>query len=333
MFLKSFKKFKTKAIFGLLSLFIMPTSILAYSDYLIPGGENIGIELDSKGVMIVGLYKIGNDSPGLDASLKVGDIIQKVDDKSVTNIDELAAKIDQNCSTVKLTYLRNNKVAEANLKLSKDENGVCKTGLYVKDKISGIGTLTFIDPDTKLFGALGHEIIEKTTGKILEIKDGKIFSSEVTGIDRSENGVPGEKNAKLNTDDIKGSISENTTQGIFGEYTNTLPNKTKKKVASTDEIHTGKATIMTVLDGTEVKEYAIEITKINNNMSQKNKNILFTITDQELLEKTGGIVQGMSGSPIIQDDKIVAAVTHVVVNDPTRGYGIFITNMLEEAEN
>jgi len=159
------------------------------------------------------------------------------------------------------------------------------------------------------------------------IRDGNV------SIIDSENGVPGEKNARLNANEITGTIDENTTQGIFGDYTNTLPNKKQYKVAKPNEIHTGKATLMTVLNGTEVKEYEINITKINNNMSQKNKNILFTITDSELLEKTGGIVQGMSGSPIIQDEKIIAAVTHVVVNDPTRGYGIFITNMLEEAEN
>lgn len=333
MFLKSFKNFKTKTILGLLSLFIMPTSTLAYSEYLIPGGENIGIELNSKGVMVVGHYKVGESYPGKDASLNVGDIISKVNGHDVANITELIDVIKDNCDTAKLTYIRNNKELESNLKLSKDENGVCKTGLYVKDKISGIGTLSFIDPNTKIFGALGHEIIEKTTGKILEIKDGKIYSSTVTGIDRSENGIPGEKNAQLNASEINGFIDENTTQGIFGNYTNSLPDKKQYKVAKPDEIHTGKATLMTVLNGKEIKEYEINITKINNNMSQKNKNILFTITDNELLEKTGGIVQGMSGSPIIQDEKIIAAVTHVVVNDPTRGYGIFITNMLEEAEN
>lgn len=333
MFFKSFKNFKTKTILSLLSLFIMPASTLAYSEYLIPGGENIGIELNGKGVMVVGLYKVGDSYPGREASLNVGDIIQNVNGNNVTNITELIHAIQDKCDSAKLTYLRNNKVLESTLKLSKDENGVCKTGLYVKDKISGIGTLSFIDPNTKIFGALGHEIIEKTTGKILEIKDGKIYSSTVTGIDRSENGVPGEKNARLNANEITGTIDENTTQGIFGNYTDSLPNKEQKKIGNPDEIHTGKATLMTVLDGTEVKEYEINITKINNNMSQKNKNILFTITDEELLEKTGGIVQGMSGSPILQDDKIIATVTHVVVNDPTRGYGIFITNMLEEAEN
>lgn len=316
----------------LLSLFIMPTSILAYSDYIYSGGENIGIELNSKGVMIVGLYKVENDYPGKNANLKVGDIITTVNDRAVNNITEMVDAINTSNTDAKITYKRNNEVFNTKLKLSKDASGVCKTGLYVKDSITGIGTLSFIDPNTKLFGALGHEIQEKTTGKILEIKDGKIFASDVTGIERSENGVPGEKNARFYSGKVNGTIYENTTQGIFGNYTSPLPNKKLYKVAQPSEIKKGPAKIQTVLSGSDIKEYNIEITKINNNMSQKTKNILFNITDQQLLEKTGGIVQGMSGSPIIQNDKIIAVVTHVVVNDPTKGYGIFITNMLEEAE-
>lgn len=333
MFQKFLKNLKTSTIIILLSLFIMPTSILAYSEYVIPGGENIGIELNSKGVMIVGLYKVGNDYPGKKANLKVGDLIQSVNGKPVSNIDELVSAINASDDTANITYMRNHTKAQTNLSLTKDNQGVCKTGLYVKDSISGIGTLSFIDPNTKLFGALGHEIIEKATGKILEIKDGKIFSSDVTSIERSENGTPGEKNATFQTDQQTGTVKENTSQGIFGHYTDTLPTKKPYKVAQPSEVKTGSAKLLTVLSGTEVKEYSIEITKINNNMSQKNKNILFSITDKTLLDTTGGIVQGMSGSPIIQDDKIIAVVTHVVVNDPTKGYGIFITNMLEEAEN
>lgn len=329
MFLRKFKKLKLAI---LLTLSIMPTSILAYSEYIIPGGENIGIELNSKGVMIIGLYKIENSYPGKDANLKVGDVITSINDENISTIDELVKTINTSSDTVKLEYTRDNKKLETNLRLTKDENGVCKTGLYVKDSISGIGTLSFIDPNTKLFGALGHEIIEKSTGEILEIKDGKIFTSDVTSIDRSENGVPGEKNAKLNQNEITGDVFENTNKGIFGTYTETLPNKKTYKVAKPEEIKTGSATILTVLSGTKIKEYKIEINKINDN-NEDTKNLKFTITDNELLKQTGGIIQGMSGSPIIQNDKIIAVVTHVVVNNPTQGYAIFITKMLEEAES
>ena len=330
-----FKKIKKSFIVLLLSLFIMPISALAYSDYLIAGGENIGIEIHSKGIMIVGVYQVENTYPATEAGLKIGDIITTIDGETVSNIEEMVTKVNQhkNEGTIKIGYLRDDILKNTKLKLYRDSNQIYKTGLYVKDSISGIGTLTFIDPETKLFGALGHEIIEKATGKILEIKDGKIFESDVTSIHPSTNGVPGEKNAKFHYEQVNGTILENTQQGIFGNYTGNLNGKKTYAVATPDEVQKGKAKIMTVLSGNTIEEYEITITKIDKNAKQKTKNIVFEITDQELLKKTGGIIQGMSGSPIIQNDKIIGAVTHVVVDNPQKGYGIFITNMLEEAEN
>ena len=164
------------------------------------------------------------------------------------------------------------------------------------------------------------------------MKNGQILKSTVTNIERSENGSPGSKNAQLEFDQIKGQIAENTSSGIFGKYTDIIPSRKAYKVASVSDIKKGEAKILTVVDGEEIKEYSINITKINKN-DKNNKNLLFEITDPELLEKTGGIVQGMSGSPIIQGDFIIGAVTHVVVDDPTKGYGILITNMLKEGEN
>ena len=214
----------------------------------------------------------------------------------------------------------------------KDTNDVYKTGLYVKDSINGVGTLTFIDPNTKLYGALGHEIIEKTTGQKLEIKDGKIYNSTVTSITRSSDGNPGEKNAKYDTTEIYGNVTENTSSGIFGEYSDAIPDKKLYKVASSSDIKLGEAKILTVINEEEVEEFTINILNVAID-ERTTKNILFEVTDKTLLEKTGGIVQGMSGSPIVQGDAIIGAVTHVVVDDPTKGYGIFITTMLEEAEN
>ena len=326
-----FKKFKKACLTLLLSLFIIPINALAYSDYVIAGGENIGIELKAKGIIVVGVYKVGDNYPASEAGIKVGDIITSINDETVANISELSSKINtRGEDNIKIGYIRNNISDYTNLKLYKD-NDVYKTGLYVKDSISGIGTLTYIDPNTRLFGALGHEIIEKSTGKILEVKDGKIYASSVTNIEPSVNGVPGEKNAKLNSDEVLGDIFENTSKGIFGNYK--LETNTGKlyKVGKISDIKKGDAIIRTVIDKENVEEFTINIIKINNN--GETKNIVFEITDKKLLEKTGGIVQGMSGSPIIQGDFIIGAVTHVVVDDTTKGYGILITNMLEEAEN
>ena len=284
--------------------------------------------------MVAGMYKVNNTYPAKEAGLRVGDIILSINGHKVSSINELIERIDKSASngTVRIGYSRNNQQMFTTLSLFKDQNNVYKTGLYVKDTVTGIGTLSFIDPKTKIFGALGHEIIEKTTGKILEIKDGKIFDSSVTSIERSENGNPGEKNAKFYSNNIKGKVNKNTSRGIFGQYLAELPNKKIYKVAQPSDVRLGEAKLLTVLKEKEVKEYDIEIIRINNNFNQKTKNFLLQIIDKELLETTGGVVQGMSGSPIIQDEYIIGAITHVVIDDPTKGYGIFITNMLEEAE-
>lgn len=330
-----FKKLKKSFLLLLLSLFIIPINALAYSDYIIAGGENIGIEIHSKGVMIVGLYQVENKYPATEAGLKIGDIITTIEGENVSSVEDMVQKINthKNKGTIQIGYSREKQELNTHLNLYKDETGVYKTGLYVKDSITGIGTLTFVDPGNHTFGALGHEIIEKSTGRILEIKDGRIFESNVTSITPSKDGIPGEKNAEFHYEKVNGTISENTTKGIFGTYTGELEGKTKYKVATPDEVKKGSAKIRTVLEDKTIHEYEISITKIDRNAKQKTKNIVFEITDPVLLEKTGGIVQGMSGSPIIQDDLIIGAVTHVVVDNPQKGYGIFITNMLEEAED
>lgn len=317
-----------KALISLL-LFI-PSIVLAYSDYVYVGGENIGIELKADGVLIVGFYKVNDIYIANEAGLQIGDRITFINDEKVTSIYDLTNKIKASNGNINITYVRDNQIKTAALNLPK-ENDTYKTGIYVKDSITGIGTLTYIDPNTKLFGALGHEIIDSRTGEILSISGGSIYDSKVTDIEPSSNGVPGEKNAQINTESINGTIFENTIKGIFGNYTNDFDDSKLYKVAKPDEIKTGKATILTVLEDDVVKEYEIEITKISKN--QDTKNLSFKITDSELLQKTNGIVQGMSGSPIIQDDYIIGAVTHVVVDNPHKGYGIFITSMLEEGEN
>ena len=329
-----FKKIKNTIFLLFLTTLIIPTYVLAYSDRIIAGGENIGIELNSSGIIIVGTYSINNINPAKEAGLQNGDKIIKINNKDVDNISNMLSVIEESNNKEKLsiTYLRGTKENTANIKLVKSDDNIYKTGLYVKDSITGVGTLTYIDPNTKLFGALGHEIIEKNTGQKLEIKDGKIYSSTVTGVTRSSIGSPGEKNARYDSSKVFGKVFENTNKGIFGTYTSEIPNKNLYSVAKVEDISTGKASIFTVIDNDKVEEFTINILKINKNDSVT-KNILFEVTDERLLQVTGGIVQGMSGSPIIQGKNIIGAVTHVVVDDPTKGYGIFITKMLEEAEN
>lgn len=320
--------FLKKTILTFLTLFIMPISILAYSDYVIAGGENVGITINSKGVIVVGLYEVNGKYIAQDSGIKIGDMITKVNKQKVESINDMTKIIETSKNNIEIEYIRNNETKTTYLNLVK-ENDIIKTGLYVKDSIKGIGTLTFIDPNTKIFGALGHEITEKTTNKILEVKDGKIYDSTVTNIEPSRNGIPGEKNAIFDNEE-KGTILENTNKGIFGTYEEDIPEKKLYKVAKVSNIQKGNAKILTVLNDKEIKSYDINILNISNDDT---KNLLFEITDKELINSTGGIIQGMSGSPIIQNEYIIGAVTHVVVDNPKKGYGIFITNMLEEAEN
>lgn len=323
------KNLKTKVlIFALLTL-IIPFQVYAYSDYIIAGGENVGIKINSNYVMVVGSYDIGTDQ---NKTLVPGDKILRINGYKVSSINEMLNVISKTIknSSVSVDYLRGTEENTTTLKLVLDENGVYKTGLYVKDSISGVGTLTYIDPNTKLYGALGHEIIEKNTSQKLDIKDGQIYQSNVISIVPSRSNSPGEKNANYNQDNVYGTINENTYAGIFGDYTATIPDKKLYKVATINDIKLDKAQMLTVIDGDKVESFDISIIKLNNGYDSKN--ILFQIADKRLLDRTGGIVQGMSGSPIVQGDYIIGAVTHVVVNEPTKGYGILITNMLEEAE-
>lgn len=327
----NFKKKLLITSFLLLTI-LFPNSVLAYSNYIIPGGNNIGIKINSKNVMIVGFYKVNDTYIGEDAGLKIGDLITKINNINVSNIDEMINTINElpNKEKINITFIRNNKTLTTELPLIKDENNIYKTGLYVKDQISGIGTLTYIDPTTNIFGALGHEIIEKSTMKKVEIKDGEIFKSTITGISPSRNGTPGEKNAKFYNEKIYGTINKNTETGIFGKYEDELQNNNIMEVENPNNIKTGKAVIRTVIKNDTIEEFDINIIEINKKSNVKN--ILFEITDKELLDKTGGVVAGMSGSPIVQNNKLIGAVTHVIVNDSTKGYGIFITTMLKEGE-
>ena len=328
----SFKKLKSFIAIFLVATFIMPQSLLAYSKYIVAGGENIGLSINNKGIIIAGFYKVEDKYPGYDAGLNKGDVIKRANDKEVSSIDDFIGAIkESDGKSLKLVYQRGKQNETTTLNLT-NENGTLKTGLYVKDMISGIGTLTYIDPESRIYGALGHEVLEQTTGTMINVRDGKIYNSNVTSVEKSVRGEPGAKNANTNSNDVFGDVKENKVSGIFGNYTKEINKDNLYKVAVYEDIKLGEAKIITVIEGTLKKEYSINILKVNNDKTD-NKNILFEITDSNLINKTGGIVQGMSGSPIIQGNNIIGAVTNVVVNNPKRGYGILITTMLKEGEN
>ena len=317
---------KKKIIMLLLLLF--PINIFAYSNKIIVGGETIGIEVRSKGIYIVGFYDINNKNIGKESGFKKGDIIIAIDNQKIDNINSL-----QNIITEEKEYQfkvqRQGETIEINSPVIL-ENNTYKTGLYIKDQINGIGTLSYIDPETRIFGSLGHEIIENSSLSKFNIKDGNIYKAEVTAIKKSTNGLTGEKNAIINKNAEIGDIKTNDIEGIFGHYHENLDKYETLEVGTKEEIKQGEAIIRTVLKNEQKEDYKINIINIDEN--NHNKNILFEITDEKLLKETGGIIQGMSGSPIIQNNKIIGAVNYVIINETKKGYGIFITSMLEEGD-
>lgn len=325
----NFKK-KLLLLFSFLIIFI-PTNILAYSDKVILGGNNIGITVNTKEIEVVGFYKVDGKYTAKDMGIKIGDKITHIENVQISSINEMVELINEKMKndSVNITVLRNSEYLNFKLNLVK-ENNTYKTGLYIKDQITGIGTLTYIDPDSKIYGALGHEITS-STNNIVEITDGKIFKAEITGNTKSTVTTTGEKNAIFDSSKVYGTISENTPKGIYGTYTETINTDDLINIAEPNEVKLGKAYIYTVLQGNKIEKFEINILKINKDTVTKN--ILFEITDQKLIDKTNGVIKGMSGSPIVQNDKLVGAVTHAIVNDNNKGYGIFITTMLKEGEN
>ena len=315
---------KRKLLFLILLLF--PVNVLAYSDKLIIPGKPVGIEIKSSGVYIVDFYKVDGEYIAKKNGFKVGDIITKVNDNKINSIDDLNSIITKT-GPYNITVNRNGKIVNKTLDVIK-ENNLITTGLYVKDTINGIGTLSYIDPETKIFASLGHEVIESSTSDKFMIKDGNIYNADIISINKSSNNEIGELHASITNKEL-GKINKNEINGIYGKYTDDIDNKNLVEINSYNNINLGNAFIRLDL-GDELKDYQINIISLNDNDSVKN--IFFEISDDRLLNKTGVVVQGMSGSPIIQDDKIIGVVNYVVVDDVKKGYGIFIEKMLEEGD-
>ena len=321
--------FKRKLLCFLVSfIFIIPFNVLAYSKYLIPGGESIGIKVEADGVYVVGFYKVDGKDIASEAGFKIGDRIIRVNSNQIHNTKDLINNIDSQDNVINLTFdvIRNNYEKSIKLTLKKESDSSYKTGIYVKDSIVGIGTLSYIDPENNTFGALGHEITDNNIGYDFTIAKGNIYTSKITSITKATINKPGEKNASINTKDIYGNIKYNLETGIFGNISKTIDYDNKMETMDINDVKIGKAEIITVLSNNKKEYYDIEILSIDKN--SETKNFLIKVVDERLLNETGGIVKGMSGSPIIQNKKIVGAVTHTIVDNPTKGFGISIEKML-----
>lgn len=307
---------------------------------VIPGGTSVGVRLSSQGVLVVGysdveINKQKVESPSKLAGIEIGDIIINVDSKNVENTKSLIQLIKASDNdTANLTIIRNEQTIEKQIKIVRDGDEA-KIGLWIRDTTAGVGTLTFIDSNSGVFGALGHPVTDSDTNQLFNIKEGELLDSSIMSIRKGENGSPGElKGIFIDGENSIGKIEKNTECGIFGTYkdkSNSRFKNNKVKVGFRDEITLGKASIITTIDDQGPKEYDVEIIKLFQQKEAGPKSMLIKVTDSRLLEKTGGIVQGMSGSPIMQNGKIIGAVTHVLINKPDVGYGIYIDWMLENA--
>ena len=284
---------------------------------LVPVGHTIGIKLFAEGVVVIGLSEVetasGVAAPGAACGLKVGDVIEEANREPVESSEQFARLLQ--CG------------GRVEPGLSGD--GTYRLGAWIRDSMAGIGTVTFYDPDTGTFGALGHGITDADTGLLMPLGDGAVMDASVKAVKRGAAGEPGELKGSFDLEHDRGELYANTDRGVFGVMEDFDFAGSAVPVAAPGEVRTGGAVIRANVSGDGVEEYAIEITRVLEQTGVQN--LLLRVTDQRLIDQTGGIVQGMSGSPILQDGKLVGAVTHVMVNDPQKGYGILIENMLSAA--
>ncbi|UOQ47496.1 SpoIVB peptidase [Gracilibacillus caseinilyticus] len=323
---------------------VKKVDVEVYDDFrLIPGGQSIGINLQTQGVLVVGHHLVtteeGTSSPGEDANIQVGDNIISINDKKITKMQEVAPivkKAGEQHESLDVELKRGGKTIDTELTPQYDvKEEDYRIGVYIRDSAAGIGTMTFYHSDSKKYGALGHIISDMDTREPVKIDNGSIVRSQITDIKKGEHGVPGEKRADFVLDGTEmGDITKNSPFGIFGTLHEPLKGDNWAKpmpIALPNEVEEGPAKILTVINKEKVEAFDVEIVNAVNQSAPATKGLILEITDKRLLDTTGGIVQGMSGSPIIQNGKIIGAVTHVFVNDPTSGYGVHIEWMLNEA--
>lgn len=303
---------------------------------VVPLGKAIGMKLYTEGVLVVGMSEIEGQKPYENSGIETGDKIIEINNIEINNTDELIQCVNNsNGSNVEIKYINDKNEEEvANILPAKTSNNEYKLGLWVRDAAAGVGTITFYEPSTGKFGALGHGINDVDTYELIDIANGELVNTNIIDIVKGEKGSPGEIRGIIEGERTIGSISKNTSFGVYGNVLDTTKlniNKNNElEVANRSEIKTGKAEIMCELENGKVQNYEIEIQKIFLENNSDNKSMLIKVTDEELIEKTGGIIQGMSGAPIIQNGKFIGAVTHVLVNDPKMGYAVFGDLMIKQ---
>jgi stage IV sporulation protein B len=307
--------------------------------YVYPMGKTVGIKLFSEGVLVIGLSDIktnsGNSSPAKACGLQEGDIITHINSEEVNTIEEVQSVLQELAGEqMSMRILRDNTQSQVTAQAVKcSSDGAYKLGAWIRDSMAGIGTMTFYDPESKIFGTLGHGINDIDTAMLMPLQSGSIMPSSVSDVKKGLSGQPGELHGTFRVEENLGELYANTQGGVFGILSDESLAKNHQlvPVANGSEVKVGKATILCNIAGDQVEEYEVEIIKLFPN-AQDTRNLMLHVTDSRLLNTTGGIVQGMSGSPIMQNGKLVGAVTHVLLNDPTRGYGIFADQMLNLAE-
>jgi stage IV sporulation protein B len=299
----------------------------------------VGIKLFSDGVLVVGLSEIPTDggqaAPAKECGLREGDIITHINSQEVDTIEQVQSLLqDLEGDQMSIRCLRGERQLQMTVQAAKcSSDGTYKLGAWIRDSMAGIGTMTFYDPESNTFGALGHGINDVDTALLMPLQSGGVMEASVTDVKKGVKGAPGSLQGAFQTSEDVGELWANTDGGVFGTLADStfVDGLTPVEVAAPSEIQVGPATILSNIAGETVEEYAVEITKVYLADDGDTRDLMLTVTDPKLLEATGGIVQGMSGSPILQNGKLVAAVTHVLVNDPTTGYGIFMENMLSAA--
>ncbi len=303
--------------------------------YVLPLGTPFGMKIYTKGVLVVDLTDVdtvdGYVNPAKKAGLKVGDLVISANGQKIYSNSDLSEVIEKsNGEEIILIIERNSKSKTIKFKPVKSQSSrVYKAGIWVRDSSAGIGTLTFYSPATDILCGLGHGVCDNDTGKLLSINSGEIFAAEIISYEKGRSGAPGELKGRMMLSKYA-DILINCSSGVYGYSTEIFDTTRVIQVALKQEIENGKAYIMTTIDGETPTLYTCKVKKINN--SNENQNLIIEITDKELLRATGGILQGMSGSPIIQNGKLIGAVTHVLIDDPQKGYGIYAETMLETAQ-